>query len=134
MKLVLTMKKIYHSVENSFDKFSSYVLNLLGSSITFILALLLVGWWLLDRSFFEQTTCDMIRDIILSITFISFFIIQKSFNRYTKALHIKLNELVAAHDNANNNIVNIEGKTEQELTEIAKEYESFSEAKNESKD
>ena len=48
--------------------------------------------------------------------------IQKSFNRFSGSLHLKLNELVSAHDNANNAIINVEHKTEEEIKEIAKEY------------
>jgi low affinity Fe/Cu permease len=60
--------------------------------------------------------------VILGITFLSFFMIQKSFNRFSASLHLKLNELVSAHDNANNAIINVENKTEEEIKEIAKEY------------
>jgi low affinity Fe/Cu permease len=35
---------------------------------------------------------------------------------------LKLNELVSAHENANNAIINVEHKTEEEIKEIAKEY------------
>ncbi len=131
MKLVLTMKKIYHSVENSFEKFSGYVLSVLGNSITFIIALVLVVYWLLNKSFFEEPWRDQVRDVILSVTFISFFIIQKTFNHFSKAMHIKLNELVSAHDNASNNIVNVEQKSEIELKEIAKDYANIAEEKKE---
>jgi low affinity Fe/Cu permease len=48
--------------------------------------------------------------------------IQKSFNRFAGSLHLKLNELVSAHDKANNAIINVENKTEEEIKEIAKEY------------
>jgi low affinity Fe/Cu permease len=61
----------------------------------------------------------MIRDIVLSITFLSFFIIQKSFSRFSKVLHLKLNELVVSHEHANNILITAEEKTEVELKELA---------------
>jgi len=63
-----------------------------------------------------------IGDMILGMTFLSLFIIQKSFNRFSTSLHLKLNELVASHDNASNKLINIEEKTEHELNELSKEY------------
>lgn len=125
------IKTVYHSVESAFEKFAGYVLSFLGNSITFIIALALVVYWLMNESFFEESWRDQVRDVILSVTFISFFIIQKTFNHFAKAMHIKLNELVSSHDNASNQIVNVEQKTEYELREIAKEYENIADEKKE---
>jgi low affinity Fe/Cu permease len=61
-------------------------------------------------------------DIIFSITFLSIFIIQKSVNRFSAALHLKMNELVASHDNASNRIINVEEKSEEEIRALAKHY------------
>lgn len=52
----------------------------------------------------------------------SLFIIQKTFNRFAGSLHLKVNELVASHETASNTIINIEEKTEYEITELSKEY------------
>ena len=38
-----------------------------------------------------------------------------------------MNELVASHDKASNRMVNIEGKTEKELEELAKHYSDLAE-------
>ena len=64
----------------------------------------------------------MIGDLILGVTFLSLFIIQKSFNRFSASLHLKVNELVASHEPASNAVINIEQKTEAEITELSKEY------------
>jgi low affinity Fe/Cu permease len=69
-----------------------------------------------------QDIHNIIGDIILGIAFLSLFIIQKSFNRFSASMHIKLNELVASHEPANNKVINAEGKTEHEITELSKEY------------
>ena len=65
---------------------------------------------------------EIIRDVFLAITFLSFFIIQKSVNKFSKALHIKLNELVASNEAASNEFVNIEKKTEKELNEMTEKH------------
>jgi low affinity Fe/Cu permease len=58
----------------------------------------------------------------MCVTFLSFFIIQKAFNKYTAAVHLKMNELVSAHDKASNEVINIEHKTEAEVKELAKKH------------
>jgi len=63
-----------------------------------------------------------IGDVILGVTFLSLFIIQKSFNRFSGSLHLKVNELVASHEPASNAMINVEEKTEYEIIELSKEY------------
>lgn len=116
------MQKIYRDLESRFEKLTSIVLSILGSSIAFVIALITVAFWLTQKEFYTQSLHDCISDVFLAITFLAFFMIQKWFNHFSAALHIKLNELVSAHDNANNSVINIEHKTEEEIKEIAKEY------------
>lgn len=64
----------------------------------------------------------LIGDIIFGVTFLSLFIIQKSFNRFSSSLHLKINELVSSNDSANNAVINAEEKTEREISALSKEY------------
>ncbi len=57
--------------------------------------------------------------------------IQKEFNRFSAALHLKVNELVSSHKPANNAVINIEDKTEQQIIEVAKEYKVRNDKTNE---
>lgn len=59
------------------------------------------------------------------ITFLMVFLIQKAQNKDSKAIQIKLNELIAANEKANNRMVDIEDLTEDELDELHKLYEKF---------
>lgn len=116
------MKKMYWYLENWFEKITSIAIAILGNSITFILALSTVIFWLSEKEFYTQDLHRCIGDVILGITFLSFFMIQKSFNRFSASLHLKLNELVSSHENASNSVINVEHKTEFEIKEIAKDY------------
>ncbi len=116
------MQRLYRDLENRFERLTSIVTSILGNSVTFVVALATVAFWLTEKEFYTQDLHHCISDVILGITFLSFFMIQKSFNRFSASLHLKLNELVSAHDNANNAIINVEHKTEEEIKEIAKEY------------
>jgi low affinity Fe/Cu permease len=116
------MKNIYKYLEKGFEKLTSVAIAILGNSVTFIIALCLVIFWLSNKQFYTQDIHKMIGDVILGVAFLSLFIIQKSFNRFSASLHLKVNELVASHDEASNTVINTEQKTEHELTELSKEY------------
>lgn len=116
------MQNLYRNLERRFEKLTSTVLSILGSSIAFVVALVMVVFWLTQKEFYTQSLHECISDVFLAITFLAFFMIQKWFNHFSASLHLKLNELVSAHDNANNAIINIENKTEEEIREIAKDY------------
>jgi low affinity Fe/Cu permease len=61
------------------------------------------------------------------VTFLMVFLIQKSQNKESMAVQLKLNELVAAHEFASNRLVDIENMTEEELKVIQKYYAKLKE-------
>jgi len=128
------MLKVYRYIERGFEKLTSLANVILGNSITFIIALCTVIYWLSNKRFFIQDIHSQIGDIILGVAFLSLFIIQKSFNRFSASLHIKVNELVASHEPANNSVMNAEEKTEHELTILSKEYVELIELVKEEKE
>ncbi len=119
---LLKMTHIYRHAENTFEKLTSFISVVLGNSITFILALITVIYWLTNKEFWAMDTQSKIGEVILGITFLTLFIIQKSFNKFSGSLHLKLNELVSSNSKANNSVINVETKTELEITELTKEY------------
>ena len=116
------MKNIYRHIERVFEKLVSVAMALLGNSIAFIVAVCMVIFFLTNERFYTQDIHYSMGDVILSVTFLSLFVIQKAFNRFSASLHLKVNELVASHEPANNSVINAEGKTEHELNELSKEY------------
>ena len=54
------------------------------------------------------------------------FLIQKSQNKDSLAIQLKLNELIASHQYASNRLINIEDITEEELRTIHRFYEKLS--------
>src|SRR4051812_39471616 len=113
------MASFYQNIEKSFEKLMGVALKIYGNSITFIAACVLVLVFACDKRFYDQPLHNIIRDVILMITFLSFFIIQKAFNKYSKAMHLKMNELVSSHETASNKLLNVEDKTEAQMKEIA---------------
>jgi low affinity Fe/Cu permease len=112
-----------------FERFSSVATQAAGSTYAFIIALALVFAWAVSGPFFgysEQWQL-VINTGTTIITFLMVFIIQKSQNKDSLAIQLKLNELVAAHKHASNRLVNVENMTEDELKVIRKYYAYLSE-------
>lgn len=121
------MKIIYKHTERIFEKIVSVAISILSNSITFIIAFCIVLFWLSNKEFATQGIHESIGDVILGVTFLSLFIIQKSFNRFSSSLHLKVNELVKSHEPASNAVINSENKTEQEMSELSKKYTDLEE-------
>ncbi|MES2798019.1 MAG: low affinity iron permease family protein [Bacteroidota bacterium] len=121
------MSDAYKQLDRVFEKITSFVTSILGNSITFIIALLMLVFWFSNRDFETQETNEIIRDIIHGVSFLCLFVIQKEFSRFSGALHLKINELVVSHETANNAVINVETKTELEITELQKEYTELAE-------
>jgi len=123
----MSFKEFYHHTERGFEKLTSWANAILSNSITFIIALCTVIFWLFDKRFYAQDIHYCIGDVILGVTFLSMFIIQKSFNRFSASLHIKVNELVASNVTASNAVISAEEKTDQEIIILAKVYTDLAE-------
>lgn len=116
------MKSTYRNFEKFFEKITSLITGILGSSVTFFLAFVMIVFWFLNRSYSNHDTNEVIRDLIHATTFLSLFVIQKEFSRISGSLHLKVNELVASTETASNSVINVESKTEIEINELQKEY------------
>ena len=116
------MKEFYFTVERDFEKLVSLATKILGNSITFILACILVLFWWITTLFKSNDLHQNIGDFIFGTTFLSLFIIQKSFNKYSALIHLKMNELISSHETADNSVIDTHQKTEHEIRELSKEY------------
>ncbi|MBW4890749.1 low affinity iron permease family protein [Mucilaginibacter sp. HMF5004] len=110
--------------KNFFEVFSNWATNATGSSTAFILAAGTIVVWAGTGPVFNysETWQLIINTGTTIITFLMVFLIQKSQNKDSKAVHLKLNELIAAHQGASNRMVNIEDITEKELDQLHKFY------------
>ena len=115
-------KTTYQRIEQWFESMVGIALKIYGHPFTFVVAFLLVIFFLVQSVKNYIHLQDLVRDIILSISFLSFFIIQRAVNKTTTAIRIKMNELIASHDKASNDLLGIEEKTETELEELADKH------------
>ncbi|AMR32060.1 hypothetical protein A0256_11825 [Mucilaginibacter sp. PAMC 26640] len=114
--------------KNLFEKFANWATMATGSSAAFIIAMLTIVIWLITGPIFKYSdTWQLIINTGTTIvTFLMVFLIQKSQNKDSKAIHLKLNELLAAHQGASNRMVNIEALSEKELDQLRKFYVKLS--------
>jgi len=96
----------------------------LGSPYAFMLALLtVIVWAILGPVFgFSDTWQLVINTGTTIITFLVVFMIQNTQNRDSKALHIKLDELIRAMKGARNGIIDSEDLSDEELDRLEKEF------------
>ena len=100
-----------------------------GSSYAFIIAVFMILVWAVTGPFFDfsETWQLVINTGTTIITFLMVFIIQKSQNKESKAIQLKLNELIASAKGASNRLVNIEDLDEMELDQLHALYRKLSE-------
>ncbi|MDN3583460.1 low affinity iron permease family protein [Mucilaginibacter flavus] len=113
---------------NFFERFSNWATAATGSSAAFFIAIGTIVVWLITGPVFHYSdTWQLIINTGTTIvTFLMVFLIQKSQNKDSKAIHLKLNELLASHEGTSNRMVNIEDLTEEELDHLYKFYRQLS--------
>ncbi len=119
-----TKKKISTKKKSLFERFSAWATHVTGTSSAFLIAAATVLIWAVTGPVFQfsETWQLVINTGTTIVTFLMVFLIQKTQNKDSKAIHIKLNELIAAHAGASNRMVDIEDITEEELDQLHKFY------------
>lgn len=103
-----------------FERFSGAITRGTGKPYAFLTALGVVVVWAVSGPFFNysETWQLIINTGTTIITFLMVFLIQQAQNKDTVALHLKLNELIAANKRASNRLINVEDLTEDELVNL----------------
>lgn len=123
------MKKAKQKAKPGFiERLASWGAKAAGSSAAFIGAFTVVLLWAITGPVFHysETWQLVINTGTTIITFLMVFLIQKSQNKDSLAIQLKLNELVASHEMASNRLVDVENITEDELKVIQKYYAKLS--------
>ena len=111
-------------ISRALEHFSSTVTQWAGSSSAFALAFLVILVWLVTGPNFQfsNTWQLVINTGTTIVTFLMVFLIQRAQNKDSRAIHFKLNELVAAIEGASNRLIDVEGLDEQEMAQLHRYY------------
>jgi low affinity Fe/Cu permease len=113
-----------NQMDRSFSQFATYSSNLVGSPAAFLVALFtILGWFAVGPIFHFSDTWQLIINSWTNIaTFVVVFLIQNAQNRDSKAINLKLAELIRAVGPARDDMVDIERLTDKELEELSQRY------------
>lgn len=119
-------------LKSFFNRFSSGVTRATGRPITFIIAITIIIVWALSGPIFNysDTWQLIINTGTTIITFLMVFVIQHSQNKDTAALHVKLDELIAA-SGSSNELIDVEALDDDELEALKSFYSNLRSKGNE---
>lgn len=111
-------------MQKIFTTFATKTSQIVGSPWSFLVAFLIVIVWGASGPLFHfsDTWQLVINTGTTIITFLMVFLIQNTQNRDAKAMHLKLDELIAATQAARNEMIDIEDLSDDKLQEIAAYY------------
>jgi len=115
------------TVHDHFGRFAAAASGWLGSTWAFAGAGLVVAVWAATGPVlhFSQVWALVINTGTGIATFLMVFLIQSTQNRDSRAINLKLNELIRAMDKARDQMIDIERLTDQELDEMQATYEKI---------
>lgn len=110
-----------------FRKISVKVSNMTGSAFAFLLALSVVVVWAITGPLFDFSTSWqlVINTGTTIVTFLMVFAIQNTQNRDSKAVQLKLDELIVASNKARDSFVGLESLTDEELNELDEQFKKL---------
>jgi len=112
-------------IHDHFGRFAVTASTWLGSTWAFVAAALIVVAWAAVGPFFHFSPKweQSINTGTALATLFMVFLIQNMQNRDSRAINLKLNELIRAHDKARNQMIDIERLSDAELDELQSIYE-----------
>ena len=112
-----------------FRKFAHRTAEIVGSAWAFLVAaLIIVAWVAVGPTFHYSDTWQLVINTGTTIvTFLMVFLIQNTQNRDARAMHLKLDELIRAVEDARTGLVDLEDLPDEELARLQKEFEALRE-------
>jgi low affinity Fe/Cu permease len=110
-----------------FEKAAQKAIEFTGSTPALMIALSIILAWIITGPLFQYSdTWQLVINTGTTIlTFLMVFLIQRAQNKDSKALHMKLNELIASLKGPSNRLVDVENIPEDELEILHKFYSAL---------
>src|SRR3954466_10099351 len=119
------MTKNGNRAEKGFHVFATKAAGWVGTKWAFLLAMLVIVVWLASGPYFHysDTWQLIINTGTTVVTFLVVFLIQNTQNRDARALHLKLDEIIKSIDQAQNEMIDIEHLSDEELQKLVDKYQ-----------
>ncbi|HEY8061399.1 MAG TPA: low affinity iron permease family protein [Gemmatimonadales bacterium] len=119
-----TVTEAPRHASNLFRVFAEHTARILGSPWAFLIAVSSIAIWAVSGPFFHfsQMWQMLINSSTTVVTFLMVFLLQSTQMRDTKALHLKLDELLRAVHNARTGLVGLERLPDERLKELSDEF------------
>jgi len=113
------------TVHDHFARFAASTSAWLGSTWAFVFAGLVIAAWAATGPMFHFSDrwAQVISTATALITFLMVILIQSTQNRDSRAINLKLNELIRVLDKARNQMIDIERLSDLELDEMQAGFE-----------
>ena len=113
-----------NKVSEVLEKLSYQATKATGTSVAFILAVSVIIIWAITGPLFNysDTWQLVINTGTTIVTFLMVFLIQRAQNKDATAIHLKLNEIVAALEGASNRLIDVEDLSEPEIAALRTYY------------
>lgn len=113
-----------HRQDHSFARLARHASDALGSPWAFASAsTAVVLWAIAGPAFGFSDAWQLVINTGTTIaTFLMVFLIQNTQNRDSRAVHLKLDELLRSQHDARNRLIDLESGTDEELDELKREF------------
>lgn len=121
-----------YRINNWFRKAATYVAHAMGSPWAFATAVLVVLAWAISGPFFgfSEVWQLIINTGTTIVTFLMIFLVQNTQNRDSRAIHLKLDELLKGVKGARTDLIDLEDATDEELDHLQKQFEALRSHRN----
>jgi low affinity Fe/Cu permease len=125
IRQMLDKRRKEEPVRELFRRFAHKTAEMVGSPWAFLLAVILIALWAITGPLFKfsDTWQLVINTTTTIITFLIVFLIQNTQNRDSRAIHLKLDELLKGVKGARTSLVDLEDLTDAELERLHREFQ-----------
>jgi low affinity Fe/Cu permease len=111
-------------MNDGFRRLAALISKKVGSSYAFVLAILIIIAWAVSGPVFgfSDTWQLIINTGTTIVTFLMVFLIQNTQNRDSKAMQLKLDELIKVTRNASNKLIDLEDLSDHEIAELESHF------------
>ena len=113
--------------QDTFAKFSRKSALIMGSPQTFAIAVALTAVWFVSGFFvgFSDSHQLIINTISTITTGLGLFLVQNTQNRDSRAMQLKLDEIIRSSGDARNKVIALEEKADEVVDELQEEFKQL---------